>query len=130
MWADNEVGTVQPVAQVVELAHAHGIPVHTDAAQAVGQLPIDFAVSGVDALTLTAHKLGGPFGVGALLVRREVELVALLHGERQERGVRSGTLDAPSAAGFAAAVRLAVERQPEHSTRVGALRNDLLRRVT
>jgi cysteine desulfurase len=130
MWANNEVGTVQPVSEIVEIAHAHGIPVHTDAVQAVGQLPVDFAASGADALTLTAHKLGGPFGVGALLVRREIDLVALLHGGGQERDVRSGTLDTPAIAAFATAVRLAVERRPEHAARVGALRDDLLARVS
>src|SRR5690242_4354340 len=96
MWANNEVGTVQPVAEVVALAHRHGIPVHSDAVQAVGQVPVDFAASGVDAMTVTGHKIGGPYGVGALLVRREVQLTALLHGGGQERDVRSGTIDAPA----------------------------------
>jgi cysteine desulfurase len=93
MWANNEVGTVQPVADVVALAQAHGIPVHTDAVQAAGQLPIDFTEVGVDALTVTGHKLGGPIGVGALLARRGLDLVPLIHGGGQERGIRSGTLD-------------------------------------
>ena len=101
MWANNEVGTVQPVTEIVEIAHAHGIPVHTDAVQALGQVPVDFAASGVDAMTITGHKIGGPYGVGALIVRREVELTALLHGGGQERDVRSGTIDAPAIAGFA-----------------------------
>lgn len=129
MWANNEVGTVQPIARVVEIAHAHDIPVHTDAVQAVGQVPVDFAASGVDAMTVTAHKIGGPLGVGALVVRRELELVPLLHGGGQERDVRSGTLDAPAIAGFATAVELSVARQPAHAARVAALRDDLLRRV-
>jgi cysteine desulfurase len=130
MWANNEVGTIQPIADVVEIAHRHGIPVHTDAVQAVGQVEVDFAASGVDALTLTAHKLGGPFGAGALVVRREITLSPLLHGGGQERDVRSGTLDAPAIRGFATAVELSVKRQPEHATRVAALRDDLLRRVS
>ena len=130
MWANNEVGTVQPVSDVVEIAHSFGIPVHTDAVQAVGQLPVDFGACGVDALTLTAHKLGGPYGVGALVVRRELELVPLLHGGGQERDIRSGTIDAPAIAGFAAAVALSIEQQSEHASRVAALRDDLLRRVS
>ena len=130
MWANNEVGTVQPIADVVEIAHEHGIPVHTDAVQAIGQVEVDFAASGVDALTLTAHKLGGPVGVGALVVRREIELTPLLHGGGQERDVRSGTIDAPAIRGFAVAVELSVARQPEHAARVAALRDDLLRRVS
>ncbi|MGH3336709.1 MAG: cysteine desulfurase family protein, partial [Nocardioides sp.] len=93
MWANNEVGTLEPVADVVEIAGEHGIPVHTDAVQAVGQLPVAFARSGVDAMTVSGHKIGGPLGVGALVVRRELDLVPVLHGGGQEREVRSGTLD-------------------------------------
>ncbi len=129
MWANNEVGTVQPVAEITEVAHEHGVPVHTDAVQAVGQLPVDFAASGVDALTLTAHKVGGPFGIGALVVRREVELTPLLHGGGQERDVRSGTIDTPAIAGFATAVELSVKHQADRAARLSALRDDLVRRV-
>jgi cysteine desulfurase len=129
MWANNEVGTIQPIAEVVEAAHAHDIPVHTDAVQAVGQVPVDFAASGVDLLTLTAHKVGGPYGVGGLVVRRELTLVPQMHGGGQERDVRSGTIDAPAIVGFAAAVELAVKHQGERFERVCALRNDLVRRV-
>ena len=129
MWANNEVGTIQPIADVVAAAHAHDIPVHTDAVQAVGQVPVDFAASGVDLLTLTAHKVGGPYGVGALVVRRELTLVAQMHGGGQERDVRSGTIDAPAIVGFATAVELAVKHQAERFERVCALRNDLVRRV-
>ena len=126
MWANNEVGTIQPITEVVELAHAHGIPVHTDAVQAVGQVPVDFSASGVDAMTVTGHKVGGPYGVGALLVRREVQLTALLHGGGQERDVRSGTIDAPAIAGFAAACELATKHQPELASRLSALRDRLV----
>jgi cysteine desulfurase len=129
MWANNEVGTVQPVADVVEIAHRHDIPVHTDAVQAVGQVPVDFAASGTDALTLTAHKLGGPKGVGALVVRRELAVTPQLHGGGQERDIRSGTLDTPAIAGFATAVELAVEEQQLRATRMMALRDDLVARV-
>ncbi|MCD4535904.1 cysteine desulfurase [Nocardioides sp. cx-169] len=126
MWANNEVGTVQPIDEVVALVAEHGIPVHTDAVQAVGTVPIDFAKSGVDALTLTGHKLGGPYGVGALVVRRELEVTALVHGGGQERDIRSGTIDTPAIAGFAAAVELAVKHQAEHAARVAALRDRLI----
>jgi cysteine desulfurase len=129
MWANNEVGTIQPIDEVVALAAPHGIPVHTDAVQAVGQVPIDFAASGVDAMTVTGHKVGGPFGVGALLLRREAELVSLLHGGGQERDVRSGTIDAPAIVGFARATQLAVKGQPERAALLAALRDDLVRRV-
>lgn len=126
MWANNEVGTVQPIAEIVEIAHAHGIPVHTDAVQAVGQVPVDFSASGVDAMTVTGHKIGGPYGVGALLVRREVQLTALLHGGGQERDVRSGTIDAPAIAGFATACELAVKHQTELAARLTVLRERLV----
>jgi cysteine desulfurase len=126
MWANNEVGTLQPVAEVVEIARAHGIPVHTDAVQAIGAVPVGFAGSGVDSMALSGHKVGGPQGVGALVVRRELDLTPLTHGGGQERDLRSGTLDAPAIAGFAAAVELAVKRQAEHAARLTALRERLV----
>jgi cysteine desulfurase len=129
MLANNEVGTLQPLDEVVELAAEHGIPVHTDAVQAVGQIPVDVAALGVDALTFTGHKLGGPFGVGGLVVRRELALTPLVHGGGQERDVRSGTIDTPAIAGLAAAVELSVKHQAEHAARVSALRDDLVSRV-
>src|SRR5438270_611067 len=95
MWANNEVGTIQPIEQLVALAHEHGIPFHTDAVQAVGILPVSFAESGVDAMTVTAHKLGGAYGTGALLLGRGIDCVPVLHGGGQERDVRSGTLNTP-----------------------------------
>src|SRR6478736_3568170 len=113
MWANNEVGTLQPIDEVVAIAAEHGIPVHTDAVQAVGSVPVAFARSGVDALTLSGHKVGGPFGVGALVVRREVDVTALVHGGGQERDIRSGTIDTPAIAGFAAAVELSVKQQAD-----------------
>jgi len=130
MWANNEVGTVEPIDEVVAVAAAHGIPVHTDAVQAVGAVPVDFAASGVDALTLTGHKLGGPYGVGALVLRRELSLTPLLHGGGQERDIRSGTLDMPAIAAFATAVEHAVKTQPEYAERMAALRDDLVGRVS
>jgi cysteine desulfurase len=129
MWANNEVGTVQPVAELAAVARAHGVPFHTDAVQAVGQLPVDFAASGVDALTLTGHKLGGPLGVGALVLGRDVPCTPLLHGGGQERDVRSGTLDAPGIAAFAVAVEAAVKSRNERAAALTLLRDDLIRRV-
>ena len=129
MWANNEVGTVQPVRRLADLTHEHGIPLHPDAVQAVGQLPVDVAASGVDALTLTGHKFGGPLGVGALVLGRDVACVPLLHGGGQERDLRSGTLDTPAVAGLAVAATLAVERQPLLHARLSGLRDDLVRRV-
>jgi cysteine desulfurase len=129
MWANNEVGTLQPIPELVEIAREHGIPFHTDAVQAVGQLPVSFSGSGVEALTLSGHKVGGPMGVGALLLARGIDPVPVLHGGGQERDVRSGTLDAPAIAGFAAAVRAAVEGRDESAARLSALRDELIARV-
>jgi cysteine desulfurase len=129
MWASNEVGTVQPLAGVVEAARARGVPVHSDAVQAVGQLPVDFAATGIDAMTVSGHKVGGPMGVGALVVRREVELVPVLHGGGQEREVRSGTLDVAAIAGFAAAVDAATAARAEEAPRLASLRDALVASV-
>ncbi|BCB82066.1 cysteine desulfurase family protein [Phytohabitans flavus] len=129
MWANNEVGTLQPVAALAELAAAAGVPFHTDAVQAVGQVPVDFAASGAAALSISGHKLGGPTGVGALLLGRDVACTPLLHGGGQERDVRSGTLDVPAIAAFAVAVETAVKTQQETASRLSALRDDLVSRV-
>ena len=129
MWANNEVGTVQPVRDVVRAARPYGIPVHVDAVQAAGQLDVDFAASGADALTVSGHKLGGPAGVGALLARRDLPLDAVLHGGGQERGVRSGTLDVPAIAAFAVAVRDAVSGRADRAARLAGLRDQLIERV-
>lgn len=126
MWANNEVGTIQPVAEVAAMAHEHGIPVHTDAVQAVGQVPVDFAASGVDLLTFTGHKLGGPLGVGALLAVRSAVLTPLLHGGGQERQVRSGTLDGPAVRGFAVATEVAVTDLAVKAKRITGLRDALV----
>ncbi|MEU4561286.1 cysteine desulfurase family protein [Actinoplanes sp. NPDC023936] len=128
-WANNEVGTIQPIAELAGLATAAGIPFHTDAVQAAGQIPVDFAASGAAALTLTGHKLGGPVGVGALLLGRDVAVTPLLHGGGQERDVRSGTLDTAGVVAFATAVEAAVKTRDEYAQRVAALRDDLVARV-
>jgi cysteine desulfurase len=125
MWGNNEVGTLQPVAAVAAAAAEHGALSHSDAVQAVGHVPVDFGASGLDLLTFTAHKLGGPYGVGALLARREVGLTAVEHGGGQERDVRSGTLNVAAVAGFAAAVEVAARERSQALDRTRALRERL-----
>ena len=127
MWANNEVGTVQPVAEVAALCAQHGIPFHTDAVQALGAVDVDGAVAST--LALSAHKVGGPHGVGALLVRKGVPLQPLLHGGGQERDIRSGTLDSASIAGFAAAITASDTDREERVARVRSLRDQLVKRV-
>jgi cysteine desulfurase len=129
MWANNEVGTISQVAELAAVAHAAGVPLHTDAVQAAGSVPISFAASGVDAMTVSGHKLGGPYGVGALLVRRGLDLTPLTHGGGQERDVRSGSLDVPGIAAFSVALSAAVCQQPAEAERLADLRDDLVRRV-
>jgi cysteine desulfurase len=125
MWANNEVGTILPIAELAEIAREFGVPMHSDAVQAFGQTPVDFARSGLHAMTVTGHKVGGPYGVGALLLRREDTPVPLLHGGSQERS-RSGTLDVPAIAAFATAGALAAERQADFAHEIGALRDQLV----
>ncbi|CAN5729536.1 cysteine desulfurase family protein [soil metagenome] len=127
--ANNEVGTVQPIAELAAVAHEHAIPLHTDAVQAVGAVPVDFAASRVDALTVTGHKLGGPVGVGALLLGRDVACTPVLHGGGQERDVRSGTLDTPALAAFSVAVTETVRDRAERVRRLAGLRDELVRGV-
>ena len=129
MWANNEVGTVQPVAELAAAAHEYGIPFHTDAVQAAAQLPVDFVASGADALAVSAHKLGGPVGVGALILARGTEPVPVLHGGGQEREIRSGTLDTPAIRAFAVAAAVCARNQAEEAARVATLRDDLVRQV-
>src|SRR4051794_40566743 len=129
MWANNEVGTVQPVAELADASHEYAVPFHTDAVQAVGQVPVDFAASGADALSISGHKFGGPLGVGALLLGRGVDVTPVLHGGGQERDVRSGTFAVPSIAGLAVAAELAAKRQPEHADQYAALRDELVTRL-
>ena len=105
LWANNEVGTIQPVAEVVALADSYGVPVHADAVSAYRHLPIDFASSGLAALSVSAHKIGGPLGIGALALSRTATVVPLIHGGGQQRDVRSGTQDAPAAISFGVAAR-------------------------
>lgn len=126
MWANNEVGTVQPVAELAAVAREAGVPFHTDAVQAVSHLLVRFGDSGADLMTVTAHKVGGPLGVGALLARRDARLVPQLHGGGQERQVRSGTLDTPAVHAFAVALEQTVADRDVESKRVLALRDRLV----
>jgi cysteine desulfurase len=126
MWANNEVGTIQPVRDIVEAAHAAGVPVHSDAVQAFGSVPVDFRASGLDAMSISGHKIGGPVGVGALLLGRSVKLTPVQHGGGQERDVRSGTLDTASIAAFAAAAESATRHLGAESARISGLRDRLI----
>ncbi|WP_197320898.1 cysteine desulfurase family protein [Saccharomonospora sp. NB11] len=126
MWANNEVGTINPVPELAAVCAEYGVPLHTDAVQAMSAVEVDFAASGAAALTLTGHKLGGPYGVGVLLLRRDTPATPLLHGGGQEREVRSGTLDVPGIHALATAVTVAVERRAEHAARLVKLRDDLV----
>ncbi|HET9349352.1 MAG TPA: cysteine desulfurase family protein [Arthrobacter sp.] len=129
MYANNEVGTVQPVARLAALARAQGIPFHTDAVQAAGWLPLDTAALGVDALSISGHKLGAPKGSGALFVRSRTRLEPVIHGGGQERGRRSGTENVAGAVALATALTLARNSQEERAAHVAALRDDFIRSV-
>ncbi len=129
MWANNEVGTVQPIGLLAEVAHEFGVPFHTDAVQAAAQLEVNFGSCGADALTVTGHKLGGPVGAGALILGRGVTLVPVLHGGGQERDIRSGTLDAPAIRAFAVAAEISARRRATEGARLAELRDDLIRQV-
>jgi cysteine desulfurase len=129
MWANNEVGTIQDVRAIADVAHEYDVPFHTDAVQAAGHVPVGFAASGADLMSVTAHKLGGPIGVGALLARRGVRLVPLTHGGGQERQVRSGTLDTPAIVGFATALVEACASMESEAARLAGLRDDLVERA-
>ncbi|OBJ55588.1 cysteine desulfurase family protein [Mycobacterium sp. 1423905.2] len=126
MWANNEVGTVMPIAELGAVAAEFGVPMHSDAVQAVGQLPVSFGASGLAAMSVTAHKFGGPPGVGALLLRRDVSCVPLLHGGGQERDIRSGTPDVAGAVGMATAAQIAVDGLEANSARLRVLRDRLV----
>src|ERR1700753_1494838 len=129
MWANNEVGTVMPVAELAAVAAEFGVAMHSDAVQAVGQLPVQFGASGVSAMRGAAHKFGGPPGVGALLLRRDVACVPLSHGGGQERDIRSGTPYVAGAVGMATAVQIAVDGLEANSARLRPLRDRLIEGV-
>ncbi len=126
MWANNEVGTIMPIDELSAVAAEFDVPMHTDAVQAVGHIPVDFAASGCAAMSVAAHKFGGPTGVGALVLRRDAACVPLIHGGGQERDVRSGTPDVAGAVAMATAARIAVDGLADTAVRLGALRDQLI----
>ncbi|MBD2089171.1 IscS subfamily cysteine desulfurase [Microcoleus sp. FACHB-1515] len=128
MMANNEIGVLQPIAQIGALCHSRNVLFHTDAAQAIGKIPIDVNAMAIDLMSLTAHKIYGPKGIGALYVRRRnprVQLAPQLHGGGHERGMRSGTLYPPQIVGFAKAIELGIAQQPEEFQRIRQLRDRL-----
>ena len=129
MWANNEVGTIMPIAELAAIAAEFDVPMHSDAVQAVGQLPVGFAASQLSAMSVAAHKFGGPPGAGALLLRRDVACVPLAHGGGQERDIRSGTADVAGAVGMATAARISVDGLEANSARLRTLRDRLVGRV-
>ncbi|GAA2362277.1 cysteine desulfurase family protein [Streptomyces cuspidosporus] len=129
MWANNEIGTVMPVRELAAVAAEFDIPLHADAVQAFGQLDLDFAASGLAAMTVSGHKIGGPYGIGALILGREWTPAPLLHGGGQERQVRSGTLDTPAVAAFAVAAAHAAAHREQFAREIGALRDALISAV-
>jgi cysteine desulfurase len=126
MWANNEVGTLMPITELSSVAAEFGVPMHSDAVQAVGSVALDFGAAGLSALSITAHKFGGPTGVGALLLRRDTACVPLLHGGGQERDVRSGTVDVAGAVAMAAAADIAVGSREFSAARLSSLRDRLI----
>ncbi|MCI4676617.1 cysteine desulfurase family protein [Candidatus Mycolicibacterium alkanivorans] len=126
MWANNEVGTIMPISELAAVAAEFDVPMHSDAVQAVGQIPVGFAGSGLSAMSVTAHKFGGPTGVGALLLRRDTACTPLLHGGGQEREVRSGTADVAGVVAMAAAATVAVESLDATAARLRGLRERLI----
>lgn len=124
-WVNNETGTIQPLAEVASAAGSLDVPVHSDAAQAVAHLPVDFAASGLTTMAVSAHKLGGPVGIGALVARRDARLTPVEHGGGQERRLRSGTVDVADALAFAAALEATVHAREAERARLTSLRDRL-----
>ncbi|MGA1158477.1 MAG: cysteine desulfurase family protein [Candidatus Nanopelagicaceae bacterium] len=126
MHSNNEVGTIQPIAEIVRLAKKYDIPVHSDAIQSFGKIPLSYSELGLFALTISAHKLGGPIGVGALILKKGFDVTPLLHGGGQERDIRSGTINAPALVAFSLAAQAAHRNREKNSIYVSALRESLL----
>jgi cysteine desulfurase len=129
MHSNNEVGTIYPIREIVQIAHERGVPVHTDAVQSLGKIPLNVNELGVDLMTVSAHKLYGPKGIGVLYIRRGAEIESLLQGGGQERGRRPGTENVPLAVGFAKAVEIAMAEMSAESTRLASLRDMLEARI-
>ena len=126
MYANNEIGTIQPIAEIGAVCRENGVIFHTDAVQAVGHIPVDVAAQNIDMLSLSAHKFHGPKGAGALYVRRGVPLLPLIEGGAQERGKRAGTENVAAAAGLAAALEEAVANMDKNAARLTVLRDRLI----
>ena len=129
MTANNEIGTLEPIREIGEIARRKGVLFHTDAVQAVGAVPVNVRETGVDLLSLSAHKFYGPKGVGALYIREGVRIDSLIHGGEQEGGLRAGTENLSGIIGLGEAIRLAVERMPENARKTAALRDRLIRGI-
>ena len=129
MAANNEIGTVQPVAEIGRIAHDHGVLFHTDAVQAVGAVPIDVDAMGIDLLSLSAHKFYGPKGIGALYIRRGTRIATFMDGGAQERGRRAGTENVPGIVGLGRAIELAVGEMPRSSARIATMRDRMIRGI-
>ena len=130
MHSNNEVGALQPVAEIAAISREYEMPIHTDAVQSFGKVPLDFGNLGVSALTISGHKIGGPLGVAALVAKKDLELTPLLHGGGQERDVRSGTLHTPAIAAFATAAELSQQRLQINADRIRSMRERLINGVT
>lgn len=129
MYANNEVGTVQPIEELARVAHGFGALFHTDAVQAVGKIPVDVKASGVDLLSMSSHKINGPKGIGALYIKAGTRVSPIIHGGGQESSLRSGTENVPGIAGFGKACELASSRRELQSQRISSLRDHLVSRM-
>ena len=129
MYANNEIGTIEPIAEIGEIAHKHGILFHTDAVQAFGQVPIDLEAEHIDMLSASGHKLNGPKGIGFLYIRKGIKIRSFIHGGAQERSRRAGTENVPGIVGMGKAVEIAVETMEERAQKETELRNYLTERI-
>ena len=130
MHSNNEVGSLQPITEIVKISQAHKIPVHSDVVQSFGKVPFSFAKLELTAATLSGHKIGGPLGIGILILKRALEITPILHGGGQERDIRSGTLNAPAVVSFAAAAKLAAETLETRISSVSKMRERLISEIS